>query len=58
MSSIDFTELAKEIKAWAIALGFQQVGITTCDTENADEQLQLWMAKQYHGEMRYNANSA
>lgn len=56
MLSINFTELAQQIKAWAIELGFQQIGITTCDTGNADEQLQLWIAKQYHGEMRYMEN--
>ena len=56
-SDIDFTELSTEIKAWAKVLGFAQVGIATCDTGNADEQLQLWLDKQYHGEMRYMENN-
>ncbi len=55
--SLDFTELTAQIKAWAIELGFQQVGITDCDTGDADEKLETWLNKQYHGEMRYMENN-
>lgn len=51
--SLDFTELSAHIKAWALALGFSQVGITNCDTDDANEKLQTWLQKQYHGEMQY-----
>lgn len=54
--SFDFTELTAHIKAWALALGFSQIGITTCDTDDADEKLQTWIKKQYHGEMKYMEN--
>lgn len=57
MFNIDFTELGKEIKAWAKALGFAQTGFTTCDTDDADERLQAWLSKQYHGEMHYMENN-
>lgn len=56
--SFDFTELAHEIKAWAITLGFSQSGITSCDTDDAPEKLKKWLAKQYHGEMQYMENHA
>ena len=49
--SIDFTQLAGDIKAWTKTLGFQQVGITACETDDADQRLQAWLEKQYHGEM-------
>lgn len=52
----DFTELTKHIKAWAIELGFSQVGITTCQTNDANTKLQNWINKQYHGEMKYMEN--
>jgi epoxyqueuosine reductase len=55
--NFDFTELGAEIKGWAKALGFMQVGITTCDTDDADGRLQTWLNKQYHGEMRYMENN-
>ncbi len=55
--SLDFTELTVQIKAWAKEFGFGQVGITNCDTDDADEKLQLWLDKQYHGEMRYMENN-
>src|SRR3990167_11364284 len=57
INNIDFTELSTEIKAWANALGFAQIGITTCDTNDADDQLQKWLDNQYHGEMRYMENN-
>src|SRR3990167_1698768 len=56
MSSLDFTELTAHIKAWALELGFAQIGITTCDTDDATEKLQAWLEKQYHGEMQYMEN--
>lgn len=56
MPSLDFTELTAHIKAWALELGFSQIGITTCDTDDADEKLQAWLEKQYHGEMKYMEN--
>lgn len=55
--SIDFTELTAQIKAWSLELGFGQIGITSCETDDADDKLQAWLNKQYHGEMRYMENN-
>ena len=52
-TEIDFTQLAINIKAWANDLGFQQVGITDCDTHDADDRLQAWLDKKFHGDMAY-----
>lgn len=50
---IDFTRLAEDIKAWGKALGFQEVGITDTDVQQANTRLQAWLAKKYHGSMHY-----
>jgi len=49
----DFFSLAQQIKQWGRELGFQQVGITDTDLTQAEERLQAWLAKNYHGEMQY-----
>ena len=56
-NEIDFTELSEQIKAWATELGFAQMGITDCDTQDSDEKLQVWLDKHYHGEMHYLQNN-
>jgi len=52
-SSVDFNTLARRIKRWGEALGFQQVGI--CDTElhEAERHLARWLARGHHGEMAF-----
>lgn len=56
INHIDFTEITLQIKAWALELGFAQIGITNCDTDDASAKLQAWLDKQYHGEMHYMTN--
>lgn len=51
--TIDFTQLAQDIKDWGKSLGFQQVGITDTDLSLAEERLQTWVKKGYHGTMDY-----
>ncbi len=45
--------LAERIKQWGLELGFQQVGITDTNLAKAEQHLQQWLAKDYHGEMAY-----
>lgn len=52
-NSQDFSQLASDIKQWGLELGFQQVGITDVDLQQAEERLQAWLAKNYHGSMQY-----
>ena len=50
---IDFRQLALEIKAWAIELGFQQAGITAPDLAEDELRLLNWLDRGLHGEMGY-----
>ena len=54
---INFTELRDNIKSWAKALGFGQIGITDCNTEEADKRLQDWLDRKFHGDMKYMENN-
>lgn len=53
--SLDYKQLAEQIKIWGLALGFQQVGITDTDLSHHEPLLQDWLDKQYHGEMEWMA---
>lgn len=52
-TTIDFADLAQEIKSWGMALGFQKIGISDIELTSAEQQLQHWLQKNYHGEMSY-----
>ena len=45
--------LADSIRQRGVELGFQQVGFTNVDLSQAEERLQEWLRKQFHGEMGY-----
>ena len=51
--ALDMQRIAQDIKAWGMALGFQQVGITDTDLQQAESRLQLWLDQGLHGEMNY-----
>jgi len=51
--SLDLNKLAADIKIWGRELGFQQVGITDIDLNQAELRLQEWLAKGYHGTMEW-----
>jgi len=53
--SPDMTELATQIKQWALDLGFSQVGITDTDLQLEEQRLQQWLDQGMHGEMQYMA---
>jgi epoxyqueuosine reductase len=50
---VNFTQLAIDLKHWGRELGFQQVGITDIDLADAEIRLQEWLAKGYHGSMKW-----
>lgn len=54
-STIDFSQLANDIKSWGLALGFQQVGITDTRLDDAEHHLMNWLNAGFHGEMAYMA---
>lgn len=49
------THLAADIKRWGIDLGFNQVGITDTQLDDAEAHLLNWLAAGRHGEMTYMA---
>lgn len=56
LQSIDLVNLVDDIKAWAAALGFQQVGISDIDLSQHEYHLQQWLDNHYHGDMEYMAS--
>ncbi len=50
---IAINELSRQIKQWGYDLGFQQVGITDTNLEQAEQRLQDWLAQGYHADMDY-----
>jgi epoxyqueuosine reductase len=55
-SHLDLRQLAANIKAWGMELGFQAIGIAGNDLGQAEVRLLEWLAQGYHGEMDYMAN--
>ena len=49
----DWDRLALDIKSWGKDLGFQQVGISDIDLEDAESHLRDWLAAGRHGNMSY-----
>ena len=54
-TTIDFTQLATEIKTWGRDLGFQEIGISDTELTREENYLQQWLGLGYHGEMDYMA---
>lgn len=52
-NSVDFTQLASDIKRWGSEFGFNQVSITDTDLQAAEAKLEEWLKKGHHGEMAY-----
>jgi epoxyqueuosine reductase len=52
-SATAFTELAAQIRAWGMDLGFQQIGFTGIDIATDEAHLMRWLELRRHGEMDY-----
>jgi epoxyqueuosine reductase len=46
-------ELAEQIAAWGVELGFQQLGISDIQLDTAERRLKEWLKSGFHGEMDY-----
>ena len=51
----DYPTLARDIKRWAIELGFADAGISGTDLGEDEQHLQRWLDGGHHGEMEYMA---
>ena len=49
----DPQSLAADIRRWGEQLGFQQIGFSDIDLQQAEQRLTDWLGKNYHGEMTY-----
>jgi epoxyqueuosine reductase len=47
--------LLRQLRAWAAALGFSQIGVADVDLSSAEPGLMAWLAQGFHGEMGYMA---
>jgi len=54
-TSIDYARLTGDIRTWARALGFHQVGIADVALDADEAHLNDWLAAGQHGEMDYMA---
>jgi epoxyqueuosine reductase len=54
-SAPDYPALAAQIRGWARALGFQQVGISDTQLDADETRLLNWLGNGYHGAMDYMA---
>jgi epoxyqueuosine reductase len=52
---VDWSSLAREIRAWGAELGFQQVGIAGIDLAEDEARLLRWLADGRHGTMDWMA---
>lgn len=51
----DYQQLAEQIKAWALELGFARAAISGVDFSQAEPGLQTWLDAGFHGAMDYMA---
>lgn len=54
-TTINYYQLAQNIKTWGKELGFQQVAITDVDLSQYESSFQDWLDQGYHGEMAFMA---
>ena len=48
-------QLLAQLRAWAVELGFSQIGVADVDLAGAEPGLAAWLAAGYHGSMAYMA---
>lgn len=53
LSSEQISELKDKIQAWAIELGFQEIGISNIDLGEHRHHLKRWLDRQFNGGMTY-----
>ena len=54
-AAVDPVTLANDIRRWGAELGFQRVGISDVDLQDAEPRLLEWLRAGFHGEMDYMA---
>ncbi|MDD0812769.1 tRNA epoxyqueuosine(34) reductase QueG [Curvibacter sp. RS43] len=49
------SQLVSRLQAWALELGFSQIGVAGVDLSSAEPGLEAWLAAGFHGSMDYMA---
>jgi len=52
-SDTEMAALKRDVLQWCTELGFQQVGITGIDLQQAEDRLTEWLSAKFHGSMDY-----
>jgi epoxyqueuosine reductase len=52
-ATIDFSALARDVKAWGRELGFDEIGVSDTNLTMEENYLAQWLQKGHHGEMNY-----
>ncbi len=52
-SNLTAAALARRIQGWGTELGFQQIGFSDIDLQQAEQRLSKWLLRKFHGEMSY-----
>ena len=55
MRAPDIAQLGELIKCWSTQLGFAHTAFSDLHLDQAERRLQTWLAKNFHGEMKYMA---
>ena len=55
LQDIDAGALLGQLRAWALELGFSQIGVADIDLASAEPGLLAWLAAGFHGSMHYMA---
>jgi len=55
LPAVDGAETLDRLRAWALELGFSQIGVADVDLRDAEPGLREWLAAGFHGGMRYMA---
>jgi len=53
--AVDGVKLLRQVRTWAVELGFSQIGVADVDLSAAEPGLAAWLAAGFHGSMRYMA---
>ncbi len=52
-SGVDGDALLAQLRAWALELGFSQIGVADVDLSAAEPRLLAWLEQGFHGDMAY-----
>src|SRR5262245_65568858 len=55
LPAVDGVRILDRLRAWALELGFSQIGVADVDLRDAEPGLRDWLAAGFHGGMRYMA---